>query len=312
MTTWRPRLADLAAQVASLQAQSHAAWTCHIQDDGSPPETIAWLETLVRRDARFTFESNAANLGHYRNFERCLARTPRAATHIAYCDQDDLWHPGKLAAHAAQYASQDVVAVHSDYRLVDGEGNVVSASGFAFEGKSAPRPDPVAQVGGNMFTGCSVTFSRGLLPFLLPFPAAPTDARRGFHDWWTGLVAVSVGPVAFIRSPLLDYRQHDANAVGAKRSRFRFGNAVRILFLPRQRLRQGLQDRQVMAHAVLARAPPGLEPRAARTLGRLGSRRQAAALAWQAGGLGLRRNPSARLVAGLALLCLMAPRTPLP
>ena len=36
------------------------------------------------------------------------------------------------------------------------------------------------------------------------------------HDWWLALVAASVGELHYCERPLLDYRQHSQNAVGAQ------------------------------------------------------------------------------------------------
>jgi hypothetical protein len=42
-------------------------------------------------------EDEEAGSGAYRAFERCLARVPAHAAFVAPCDQDDVWHPDKLA-----------------------------------------------------------------------------------------------------------------------------------------------------------------------------------------------------------------------
>jgi len=38
------------------------------------------------------------------------------------------------------------------------------------------------------------------------------------HDWWLALLAVSAGRVAYIEQPLVQYRQHGENVVGAEPS----------------------------------------------------------------------------------------------
>ena len=36
------------------------------------------------------------------------------------------------------------------------------------------------------------------------------------HDAWAALVAAASGPVVSIAKPLFDYRQHEANVIGAR------------------------------------------------------------------------------------------------
>lgn len=46
------------------------------------------------------------------------------------------------------------------------------------------------------------------------------------HDWWISLVASAFGKRAYIPQPLLDYRQHETNTIGAKPVRERRLNDV--------------------------------------------------------------------------------------
>ena len=72
-------------------------WICVISDDCSSPERFAELERLVAGDPRFVVSRSPRRLGFYRNFERALALAPAGARHVALADQDDVWHPDKLA-----------------------------------------------------------------------------------------------------------------------------------------------------------------------------------------------------------------------
>jgi hypothetical protein len=48
----------------------------------------------------------------------------------------------------------------------------------------------------------------------LPFPRAIPEM---LHDWWIALVVSGSGAIVRVDEALLDYRQHQANVVGAKR-----------------------------------------------------------------------------------------------
>ena len=56
------------------------------------------------------------------------------------------------------------------------------------------------------------------------------DAPPGLmlmHDWWAGLAAAAFGHIAFVEKPLIKYRQHQNNQLGAVNNRSLSG-AIRI------------------------------------------------------------------------------------
>src|SRR3982750_2332992 len=85
----RPEPELLRRQLASLDAETHAA------------------RVLVRED-------HDAGTGAYRAFEGCLARAPADAPLIAPCDQDDVWHPDKLAVLAAALEDTGALLAYCD------------------------------------------------------------------------------------------------------------------------------------------------------------------------------------------------------
>src|SRR4051795_7663199 len=97
----RPDPELLRRQLASLDAQTLSDWT------------------LVRED-------DEAGSGAYRAFERCLARVPDDARLVAPCDQDDVWHPGKLEALADALQRTGALLAYCDVRVVRPDGTVLS------------------------------------------------------------------------------------------------------------------------------------------------------------------------------------------
>ena len=53
--------------------------------------------------------------------------------------------------------------------------------------------------------------NRQLLALALPIPP-----EAAMHDWWLALVATAFGRTGYIEEPLLDYRQHAGNTLGAR------------------------------------------------------------------------------------------------
>ena len=97
----RPDPELLRRQLASLDAQTY-------------PERVR-----VRVD-------DAEGIGAYRAFERAFARVPAEAAFVAPCDQDDVWHPEKLAVLVETVERSGATLAFSDVRVVRADGAVVS------------------------------------------------------------------------------------------------------------------------------------------------------------------------------------------
>jgi glycosyltransferase involved in cell wall biosynthesis len=88
------RAAMLREAIASVLAETHAAFELIIIDDGSTDDTLAMLDALGRDHSSVRFESTPhRGVAAARNHGVELARAPL----IAFLDSDDLWHREKLA-----------------------------------------------------------------------------------------------------------------------------------------------------------------------------------------------------------------------
>jgi hypothetical protein len=66
----------------------------------------------------------------------------------------------------------------------------------------------------NVVTGCASMVNRRLAEIALPFPRTAL-----MHDWWCALIA-GFGQICRVDMPLVLYRQHGCNAIGARRGGF--------------------------------------------------------------------------------------------
>ena len=122
MATFEPPLDLFRRQVDSIRAQTHTDWVCVISDDCSAPDRFAALEAVVADDDRFVVSRSPRRLGFYRNFERALALRPGGEPLRRPGDQDDAWHPDKLATLRAELG--DARLVYSDARVVGEDGRL--------------------------------------------------------------------------------------------------------------------------------------------------------------------------------------------
>ena len=212
MATYNPAPALFRAQIASLRAQTHENWICLIQDDGSSPERWNEIVAATTDDPRFQLARNPVNLGFYRNFERSLTRVPSEAAFVAFADQDDVWHPDKLAALIEPLEAGAVLAF-SGMRVVDPDGAVLSE--VFWPGRQGRYDHPLPLLTANVVTGCACMFRTDLLERALPFPLA---GRYAYHDHWVACCAAGAGTVAYLPRPLNNYVQHGGNTLGYRKA----------------------------------------------------------------------------------------------
>ena len=266
MATFEPDQALLQAQVDSIRRQTDDRWVCLISDDCSAPESFERLRAVVGGDPRFVVSRAPERLGYYRNFERALAMAPAEAELIALSDQDDRWHPDKLAV--LRDALGDAVLAYSDQRLVRPDGHLLSET--MWRGRRNNHTNITSMLIANTITGAAALMRREVAELARPFPLVPGVQ---FHDHWIAVVALAAGEVAYVDRPLSDYVQHAGAVlgrrvgdVGARRrlGALRHGEFDRW----RQRYYFGYLAREIQAQAALIRCNDRLTPAKRRALRR--------------------------------------------
>ena len=214
LAVFRPDPTFLSAQLASLAAQSR-----------KPDLLVAVIAYLASYDLvtgicadldlPLHLATPASTLDSVKAFEfglqAALNLTPPDAA-FALCDQDDIWHPDRLHLGAEALGKGTIQMVHSDARLVDPAGQVIHASLFGYE-RRLRNPGLRGLLYRNTVTGMTMLMRRSLIERALPFPRQ--SGVHFYHDLWLALVAQASGGIALIDQPLVDYRQHGGNAIGA-------------------------------------------------------------------------------------------------
>jgi len=208
-------------QLESIQKQSCESWHLFIRDDGSDDNTLAIIEQYAHSDDRISIISDEqGNLGAAKNFS-CLLDdvVQRGYEYVFLSDQDDVWETDKMCLQLLrmQQVEHDAhagspVLVYSDLALVDSKLERLHPSSFmTYQGMNNQRDDPLSVLlVQNYITGCTVLINRQLLELALPVPYECV-----MHDWWLALCAASCGKISYVDTPLVKYRQHGGNEVGA-------------------------------------------------------------------------------------------------
>lgn len=205
-------------QIDSLLAQSYCNFRIFARDDGSCDGTLAVLDRYSAMGRIELLEDHAGNLGCTGSFLRLLAAVD--ADIYMFCDQDDVWSPGKIAEAVAAIGSDGLhrpVLFHTDLQIVDEALALVSQSFFEHEKIRLPRAHALGSlVVQNCVVGCTTVITDPLKRKVLE--AAEHTAQIAMHDWWIALVAHCFGEIIFSASQPIMYRQHGSNLSGVRSS----------------------------------------------------------------------------------------------
>ncbi len=132
---------------------------------------------------------NDRRLGIIANFEKVIGLCTGDVVFLA--DQDDSWHPAKLARHEAIYAAEPAVGlVFSDATVVDAE---LRPLGLRMYQQLGITPERLAQLSGPdalrllvrrpFLLGCTISFRAELRRFLHPFPTTSSTTTGSRSPW---------------------------------------------------------------------------------------------------------------------------------
>lgn len=201
----------LPAQLESIFAQTRPPDEIVICDDGSTDETISLIPDTV------VLHRNEQNLGTVKNFEKTIGLCTGDV--IALSDQDDVWRADKLALiEEAFQKNPNAGLVFSDAEIVDEDLNPLGRRmwdevGFdSYKRKLVRRGRALdVLITGWTVTGATMAFRSQYVKVSLPIPTT----IQMIHDGWIALTVAAVSDVAMIDEPLIKYRQHQRQQIGA-------------------------------------------------------------------------------------------------
>jgi glycosyltransferase involved in cell wall biosynthesis len=210
-------------QLNSITKQSYSNIKIIIRDDGSEDNTLGEIKRFqgLEPEVEIELHRNESDAkGHVQNFSG-LSKIALETSNDYFCfsDQDDIWDRDKVAIMKtrvseleAVYGKDVPILIHSDLRVVDETGQLINESFVDYQGLPPPKEHDFPKFYyQNVVTGCTTLFNRALLEKACPLPKEVV-----VHDWWFAQCAKLFGLIEFVDIPLVDYRQHNNNAIGAK------------------------------------------------------------------------------------------------
>jgi glycosyltransferase involved in cell wall biosynthesis len=212
----------LPAQLESIAQQTRPPDEIIACDDASTDATRILLESFAE-SSRIPVSLHFAdeNIGSVRNFERATRLCNGDI--IVLSDQDDVWRHDKLELIEQSFARNPRTGiVFSDAEIVDEHLNSLGRRmweevGFDAHKQKLIRTGRALEVliYGWTVTGATMAFRSKFVKFALPIPANVAM----IHDGWIALTIGAVAEVDFIAEPLIKYRQHERQQIGAPERR---------------------------------------------------------------------------------------------
>jgi len=210
--------AHVEEQLNSIAAQKLLPDELIVCDDVSTDGTLRVLDAFARNSPfPVRIYSNAANVGSNENFEKAILLC--TGDIIALADQDDFWLPEKLSRIVEAFSGNPSAGVvFSDALLVDRHLNPLGITLWdrveftpgrrkRFDAGDAWR----VLLEKNMVTGATMAFKKGYTDLIVPFPSS------WIHDAWIAFIIALYADLVYIDEPLIQYRQHPGQQVGARK-----------------------------------------------------------------------------------------------
>ncbi|NDP22688.1 MAG: glycosyltransferase family 2 protein [Paludibacter sp.] len=173
-------------------------------DDNSRDDTWQILEEYAQKYPKFKIIQNNSNLGFTKNFEKAFSLTTKPF--IAIADQDDIWYSSKITKLIDNIGSN--LMSYSDNEYIDINGYSLGKK-FSDYRRLSTCTSCLNFTLYNGISGHTAMINRNLLKYAFPFSTVIP------YDYWLAFHATQHGVIPYVNEPLVGYRQHETNALGA-------------------------------------------------------------------------------------------------
>ncbi|WP_312979731.1 glycosyltransferase family 2 protein [Leuconostoc falkenbergense] len=217
-----------------------------IRDDGSSDGTVDIINTY---SSNVELISDGLNLGPKRSFFE-LIRQADDNDIFFFSDQDDIWPEDKVLIFLKEFQKRKLdlvpLGVYSDIWISDEFGKSTGKS-MAGTYKWEPSAVMTSLIWDYRITGAAFAVNQRAINYLKTVDDK-TVKSINMHDSFMGLMIGALGEIIQINTPLLFYRQHGHNVIGASNSKASLMWRIKQLFSTGQSF---LLDSQLAVESIL-------------------------------------------------------------
>jgi len=208
----------LEEQLDSILNQTCSDWRLYIRDDGSTDRTLEIIENYVSKyDQIIAYEGVNRGLGAALSFMELLSNI--SAEYYMFCDQDDVWLPQKIdimlnEMRQLEKMNKNVpILLHSDLAVVNSNLDIINGSFWNYINIDPRVVNKEFLYITNSVTGCATFFNKMAREISIDNYKSELIIM---HDYWVPICVKSANGIIFpIDKPLIFYRQHEKNVLGA-------------------------------------------------------------------------------------------------
>lgn len=211
-------------QIDSILEQPILPKEIIISDDGSQDDTITKIKRIFsdREFLNYKLLKNPKK-GIINNFFFAISQT--SSEIIFLSDQDDIWLPNKVEIFMEEFSKKNCThpfLLFSDAILIDSKNQIFSHSFFQYQGLSPLVFTDDSIIYKNCVQGASCAFNSAMRSLLQDSLKVISVDNIYMHDWWLAILAKYYGSYHFIDKPLIAYRQHNNNQIGAFNKKLKY------------------------------------------------------------------------------------------
>jgi len=209
----------LPTQLESIANQTRVPDEIIIRDDCSKDRTVEIANEFAKTaPCKVCVLHDGVNVGSTLNFAKAIGAC--TGDIIFLSDQDDYWLPQKVERlEAALLANPSASFVASDAEMVDQQLNPLGYNLWQTVGLDSQesREALCGEHGLNLMlkrwyiTGATMAFRSQFRDLILPVP------KSWVHDAWIAFLLRAVSSLELVNEPLIRYRQHSTQQIGAKK-----------------------------------------------------------------------------------------------
>lgn len=200
-------------QLLSIINQTKKVDEIIICDDCSEDSTITIIEEILKKEFdNYKLLVNKTRIGVAKNFEKAISAC--TGNIIFLSDQDDIWENNKVQMVTDFFSNnKNCNMIFTDAKLINANGDFLGSSLWKNLCFSPKEEYCLFDFLGKRFvTGATVAIKREFARNCFPIP------ESWLHDAWLAINSSIDKSISSINVPLIQYRQHSKNVVGANRN----------------------------------------------------------------------------------------------